>query len=167
MRVAVRPRLPDFSVVVWLRKTNKFATLKAELLEAAAIEPYELTEYQGMVDFHWSAANLAEAKSFAQVLKGVAQHPQFVLLHIMSRVDDVASISISWTGMNGGHSRDANSRFVPSTWQNDRYNCKNIIIQSLVETINFGRTKPKPSMFSNRVGEWSAGGRPTMASTIR
>jgi putative tryptophan/tyrosine transport system substrate-binding protein len=40
-----------------------------------------------------SAANLAEAKSLAQVLKGVAQHPQFVLLHIMSRVDDVASIS--------------------------------------------------------------------------
>ena len=54
-------RLPDFSVVVWLRKTDGFAALKGELLGAAATEPYESTEYQGMVDFHWSAANLPEA----------------------------------------------------------------------------------------------------------
>jgi hypothetical protein len=94
MRVAVRPRLPDFSVVVWLRKTNKFATLKAELLGAAVTEPYESTEYQGMVDFHWSAANLAEAKRLAEALKGVAQLPELVLLHIMSRIDGVDSISI-------------------------------------------------------------------------
>ena len=48
-------RLPDFSVVVWLRKTDKFEALKTEVLQAAAIEPYEWTEYQDMVDFHWSA----------------------------------------------------------------------------------------------------------------
>ena len=34
-------RLPDFSVVVWLRKTDGFAALKGELLGAAATEPYE------------------------------------------------------------------------------------------------------------------------------
>ena len=56
-------RLPDFSVVVWLRKTDGFAALKAELPGAAATEPYELREYQGMVDFHWSAANLPEAET--------------------------------------------------------------------------------------------------------
>ena len=33
--------LPDFSVVVWLRKTDGFAALKGELLGAAATEPYE------------------------------------------------------------------------------------------------------------------------------
>ena len=44
-------RLPDFSVVVWLRKTDGFAALKGELLGAAATEPYESTEYQGMVVF--------------------------------------------------------------------------------------------------------------------
>jgi hypothetical protein len=91
--VAVRPRLPDFSVVVWLRKTNNFTTLKAELLDAVS-EPYESTEYQGMVDFHWRAANFAEAKRLAEALKGVAQHPELVLLHIMSRVDGVDSVSI-------------------------------------------------------------------------
>jgi hypothetical protein len=87
-------RLPDFSVVVWLRKTDKFSALRAEMLEAAMTEPYESTEYQGMVDFHWSAANLPEAKRLAEALKGAARHSELVLLHIMSRVDGVDSISI-------------------------------------------------------------------------
>ena len=87
-------RLPDFSVVVWLRKTDEFATLKAELLGAAVAEPYESTEYQGMVDFHWSAANLPEAKRLADALRGVARHPELVLLRIMSRVDGMDSVSI-------------------------------------------------------------------------
>jgi hypothetical protein len=88
------PRVPDFSVVVWLRKTDKFAALKSEVLAAAEIEPYEMTEYQAMVDFHWSVTNLTEAKRLAGALKGAAQHPELVLLHIMSRVDGVDSISI-------------------------------------------------------------------------
>jgi hypothetical protein len=88
------PRLPDFSVVVWLRKTDKFAALKSDLLAAAKIEPYESTEYQGMVDFHWSTISLIEAKKLAEALKAVAQHSELVLLQIMSRVDGVESISI-------------------------------------------------------------------------
>jgi hypothetical protein len=86
--------LPDFSVVVWLRKTDKFAALKSEVLAAAETEPYESTEYQGMVDFHWSAGNLPETKRLAEALKGAAQHPELVLLEVMSRVDGVDSISI-------------------------------------------------------------------------
>ena len=88
------PRLPDFSVVVWLRKTDKFAALKSQVLAAAKIEPYESTEYQGMVDFHWSTTNLSEAKKLVEALKVVAQHSELVLLQIMSRVDGVDSISI-------------------------------------------------------------------------
>ena len=86
--------LPDFSVVVWLRKTEGFAAIKGELLGAAVTEPYESTEYQGMVDFHWSAANFSEAKRLAEALRGVARHPELVLLRIMSRVDSVDSVSI-------------------------------------------------------------------------
>jgi hypothetical protein len=87
-------RFPDFSVVVWLRKTDRFMALKSELLRAAVTEPYESTEYQGMVDFHWSAANLPEAKKLAEALRSAAEHPELVLLRIMSRVDGVDSISI-------------------------------------------------------------------------
>jgi hypothetical protein len=68
--------------------------LKAELMDAAVTEPYESTEYQGMVDFHWSADNLAEAKGLAEALRGAAQNPELVLLHVMSRVDGVDSIAI-------------------------------------------------------------------------
>jgi hypothetical protein len=87
-------RLPDFSVVVWLLKNEKFAALKSEVLAAAGIEPYESTEYQGMVDFHWSASTLIEAKRLADALKSAVQQPELVLLRIMSQVDGVASISI-------------------------------------------------------------------------
>ena len=61
-------RLPDFSVVVWLRKTDKFSALRA--------------------------ANLPEAKRLAEALKGAARHSELVLLRIMSRVDGADSISI-------------------------------------------------------------------------
>jgi hypothetical protein len=87
-------RLPDFSVVIWLRKTDRFAALKSELLRAAVSDPYESTEYQGMVDFHWSAPNLPEAKKLAEALKCAAEHPELVLLKIMSRVDGVDSILV-------------------------------------------------------------------------
>jgi hypothetical protein len=88
------PRLPDFSVVVWLRKTDKFAALKTEVLDAAVAEPYESTEYQGMVDFHWSAPDLPGAERLAEALKAAARHPELVLLRIISLVDGVDSISI-------------------------------------------------------------------------
>jgi hypothetical protein len=87
-------RLPDFSVVVWVRRTDDFASLKAELLDAAAVAPYESTEYQGMVDFHWGAASFGEAKKLADTLKEVATRPELVVLRVMSRVDGVDSFSI-------------------------------------------------------------------------
>jgi hypothetical protein len=54
------------------------------------VEPYESTEYQGIVDFHWGATSFIEAKRLA----GAAQHPELVLLRIMSQIDGVDSISI-------------------------------------------------------------------------
>jgi hypothetical protein len=87
-------RLPDFSVVVWLRRTEEFAVLKAQLLDAAVAEPYESTEYQGMVDFHWGAASFDEAKRLADALKEIALRPELVVLRVMSRVDGVDSLSL-------------------------------------------------------------------------
>jgi hypothetical protein len=87
-------RLPDFSVVVWVRRTGEFSSVKAELLDAAVVEPYESTEYQGMIDFHWGAASFNEAKKLADALKDVATRPELVLLRVMSRVDGVDSFSI-------------------------------------------------------------------------
>jgi hypothetical protein len=47
-----------------------------------------------MVDFHWSVPNLSDAERLAEALKAAAQHPELVLLRIMSQVDGVDSISI-------------------------------------------------------------------------
>jgi hypothetical protein len=87
-------RLPDFSVVMWIKKNDNFATVRSELLAAAGSEPYETTEYQGMVDFHWGMTSIVEARKLAQALNAVSQRPEVVLLRIMSCVDDVDSISI-------------------------------------------------------------------------
>jgi len=46
--------LPKFAIVVWVRKTANYQATHDEILELAVQEPYESTEYQGMVDFHWA-----------------------------------------------------------------------------------------------------------------
>jgi acetolactate synthase regulatory subunit len=89
-----RHRLPDFSVVVWIKKNKNFPALRSEVLSAAGAEPYEMTEYQGMADFHWGMTNIADAHKLAEALKVASRRPEVVLLRIMSRVDDVESISI-------------------------------------------------------------------------
>lgn len=87
-------RLPDYSVVVWIRKNENFTSLRSEVLTAAGIEPYETTEHQGMVDFHWGMASISDARELAEKLKVASQRPEVVVLRIMSLVDGVESISI-------------------------------------------------------------------------
>jgi hypothetical protein len=87
-------RLPDFSVVVWIKKNENFGAVRSELLAAADAEPYEATEYQGMADFHFAMNSMADARKFAETLKVVAERPEVVVVRIISLVDDVDSISI-------------------------------------------------------------------------
>jgi hypothetical protein len=69
-------RLPDFSVVVWIKKNENFPTLRSEMLAAAKAEPYEMTEYQGMADFHWGMASIADARKLIEALKVISQRPE-------------------------------------------------------------------------------------------
>ena len=87
-------RLPDFSVVVWLRKTDGFAALKGELLGAAATEPYEFDRVSRHGRFPLECRQPSRGQELADALRGVARHPELVLLRIMSRVDGVDSVSI-------------------------------------------------------------------------
>ena len=86
--------LPDFSVVVWIRKNERFAAVRSELLAAANAQPYETTEYQGMADVDFAMDSMADAQKFAEALKGVAKRPEVVVLRIMSLVEGVNSIPI-------------------------------------------------------------------------
>jgi hypothetical protein len=90
----VSHRLHDFSVVVWIKMDENFPTLRSEMLTAAGAEPYEMTEYQGMADFHWGVTSIVDARKLAEALKVISQRPEVVVLRIMSFVDDVESISI-------------------------------------------------------------------------
>jgi D-arabinose 1-dehydrogenase-like Zn-dependent alcohol dehydrogenase len=87
-------RLPDFSVVVWIKKNEHFAAVRSELLAAADAEPYETTEYQGMADFHFAINSMADAHTFVEALKSLAERPEVVVVRIMSLVDGIESISI-------------------------------------------------------------------------
>jgi hypothetical protein len=87
-------RLPNFSVVVWIKKNENFGAVRSELLAAAEAEPYEMTEYQGMADFHFAMNSMADAQKLAEALKVVAKRPEVVVLRIMSLVDGVESVSI-------------------------------------------------------------------------
>jgi hypothetical protein len=84
-------QLPKFAVVVWLRKTASYQAAHDELLEVAAEEPYESTEYQGMVDYHWGFDRMAQADRFANSLRAVAEKPDVVVLRIQSRDDATPS----------------------------------------------------------------------------
>ena len=46
-------QLPKFSVIVWVRKTDEFEAICKDLISLVGDEPFETTEYEGMIDFHW------------------------------------------------------------------------------------------------------------------
>ena len=87
-------RLPDFSIIVWLKMSERFNALRSELLFIAPDEPYEMNQYQGMADFHWGFSDLATALELADAFSRIAQDPEVVFLYLMSRVDEVESISL-------------------------------------------------------------------------
>jgi hypothetical protein len=87
-------RIPDFSVVVWIKKNENFQTLRSEVLAAAGEVPYEMTEYQGIADFHWGMTSIIDARNLAETLETASQRPEVILLRITSLVNDVDSISI-------------------------------------------------------------------------
>jgi hypothetical protein len=87
-------RLPDFSVVVWIKQNENFGAVRSELLAAVEAEPYETTEYQGMADFHFATNSMADAHKLTEALKAVSERPEVVVVRIMSLVDGVESISI-------------------------------------------------------------------------
>jgi hypothetical protein len=80
MRAAFR--LPKFTVVVWVRKTDNYLAIRAELLGLVADDPYDSTEYEGIVDFHWGFEHASQAEELANSLREVAKRPEIVVLRI-------------------------------------------------------------------------------------
>jgi hypothetical protein len=75
---------PKFSVTVWVKKTDQFEAIRENLISLAGAEPFESTEYEGMVDFHWGFEVHSRAEQLANCLKGTSRRPEIVVLRISS-----------------------------------------------------------------------------------
>lgn len=82
-----------FEVIVWVREANSFPALRNELLRLAGNEPDESTSYEGMVDFHWGFARLAEAERMAAALSPLTSRPDIVLLRLSNYDNLNASVT--------------------------------------------------------------------------
>ena len=87
-------QLPKFSVIVWVRKTDEFEALRKDLISLVGGEPFETTEYEGMIDFHWGAEEHAKAKQIADSLREISKKSEIVLLRVSSLDDATASFSV-------------------------------------------------------------------------
>jgi hypothetical protein len=85
---------PDkFDVIVWIRKTDTFPTLRDEMLRLAGQEPDESTNYEGMVDFHWGFTHLADAERMAAALSQIISRSDIVLLRLFNYDNPDTSIT--------------------------------------------------------------------------
>src|SRR5215211_2636462 len=87
-------QLPKFSVIIWVRKTDEFEAIRKDLISLVGDEPFETTEYEGIVDFHWGAEERAKAKQIADSLRGISKRAEIVLLRVSSLDDATASFSV-------------------------------------------------------------------------
>ncbi len=82
-----------FDVIIWVRKTDSFPTLRDELLRLAGDEPDESTSSEGLVDCHWGFADLADAEHVAAALSQMASQPDIVLLRLCNYDNLDASVT--------------------------------------------------------------------------
>ena len=87
-------QLPKFSVIIWVRKTDEFEAIRNDLISLVGDEPFETTEYEGMVDFHWGAEEHSKAKQIADSLREISERSEIVLLRVSSLDDATASFSV-------------------------------------------------------------------------
>ncbi len=88
---------PKFSVIVWIRKTAEFEEIRNHLISLVSLvgdEPFESTEYEEMVDFHWGFEEHTKAKQIADSLRGLSKRSEIVLLRVSSLDDAIASFSL-------------------------------------------------------------------------
>jgi hypothetical protein len=82
-----------FEVIAWIREPDSFPALRDELLALAGDDPDESTRYEGMVDFHWGFAKLADAERMAAVLAPLTSRPELVLLRLSNYDNLDASVT--------------------------------------------------------------------------
>ena len=62
-------KLPDYDVIIWLNYNPFGKKIEKDILSSVENEPYDRTEYDGVLDMHWSFDTWDEAKIFSNKLK--------------------------------------------------------------------------------------------------
>jgi hypothetical protein len=107
------PLLASLGIRLYARATN-YQAIRDELLELAVDDPYESTEYQGMVDFHWGFDRMSKADQLAGSLREFAEKPEVVVLRVTLRnraARDIVAGARSSLDRNPQHLRDHGGQF--------------------------------------------------------
>lgn len=86
-------RRPKFEVIVWVRNTGTCLALRDELVGLAADEPHEVSECEGIVEFHWRFDSFAKAETAAAALTALRQRAEVVLLRLSNCDNPQASFT--------------------------------------------------------------------------
>jgi len=74
--------ISNFSVVIWLTKTDNTSVLKARLISIASEMPDETTEYMGFVDCHWWFDTYEPAERLAEAFAKISAEPDIIVLRL-------------------------------------------------------------------------------------
>lgn len=113
-KAAKNVRAAKITVLVWVRKTTNYQAIRDELLELAVDDPYESTEYKGMVDFHWGFDRMSKADQLAGSLREFAEKPEVVVLRVTlgnRAARDIVAGARSSLDRNPQHLRDHGGQF--------------------------------------------------------
>ena len=66
-------QLPKFSITVWVRKTDEFEAIRNALISIVGDEPFETTEYEGMVDFQLGVRGARQSQADRRLLEANLQ----------------------------------------------------------------------------------------------
>ena len=72
--------LPNYDVIIWINYNPFGKKLEEDILSSIDIEPYERSEYDGVLDMHWGFKSLDDAMSFSFKLKDFLNNPNLILL---------------------------------------------------------------------------------------
>lgn len=86
--------LPDYDVTVWLDYNSIGKDIEKDILSTVAVEPYDKSEYAGVLDMHWGFKTWDDAISFSEKLKKFVENPNVIFMK--ARNTKYSDISIGY-----------------------------------------------------------------------
>ena len=85
-------KLPDYDVLIWLNYNPFGEKLEKDIISSVEIEPYDRTEYDGVLDMHWDFVTWHDAMEFSEKLKKFIENPNVIFMKASNSKNSDASI---------------------------------------------------------------------------